>query len=200
MSCSATAVFLDRDGVINRKAPDGRYIATWREMHFLPGVVTALSAVRRAGIEIIVVTNQRGIALGQVRLGDLEELHARMRAHFAQCGVVIAGIYFCPHDISEYCFCRKPKPGMLLQAAKDHALDLRASWMIGDAAGDIEAGRSAGCKTVRIMPLGPPLRNEVQADSQARDLSSAVRKILQYLRRHNQSATLELHVKSFPGA
>lgn len=178
MSCSGTAVFLDRDGVINRKAPDGEYIADWRELRFLLGVVSAVWALHRAQFKIIIVTNQRGIALGKVRQADVEELHMRMRARFARRGVVIAGIYYCPHDISEHCCCRNPKPGMLLQAANDHALDLGACWIIGDAPSDIEAGRNAGCKSVRIMPVDSLWRNEVKADIRARDLSSAVRKIL----------------------
>lgn len=172
------AVFLDRDGVINRKAPEGEYIATWGDMRFLPGAFASVSTLFRAGFQIIVVTNQRGIALGKVRLEDLEEMHRRMRARCSQHGAIITDVYFCPHDISEHCSCRKPKPGMLLQAAEDHALDLSSCWMIGDAASDLEAGRKAGCKTAWILPAAAPQRIDLHADLRAHNLPSAVRKIL----------------------
>src|SRR6266566_10037455 len=87
-----------------------------------------------------------------------------------------------PADISEHCECRKPKPGMLLRAAKEHGLDLSTCWMIGDAASDIEAGKGVGCKTVRILPIGSMGRNGPKADMQATDLSSAVRKVLRSVR------------------
>lgn len=172
------AVFLDRDGVINRKAPEGEYIPRWDEVRFFPDVFEAVSDLYRAGFKIIVITNQRGIALRKVQLEDLEDIHARMKASFGWHGAVIAGIYFCPHDISEKCQCRKPKPGLLMQAARDHALDLRCCWMVGDAASDIEAGRRAGCKTVRIISRLQSGKSEPKADITARDLRSAVRKIL----------------------
>jgi D-glycero-D-manno-heptose 1,7-bisphosphate phosphatase len=175
------AVFLDRDGVINRKAPEGEYIATWADMRFLPGAVASVAALSRAGFQIIVVTNQRGIALGKVRLEDLEEMHRRMKARFSRHGAVVTDVYFCPHDISEDCSCRKPKPGLLLQAAKDHMLDLSSCWMIGDAASDIEAGRKAGCRTAWILRDDSWPRNGPQADLRARNLASAAGKILRVL-------------------
>ena len=172
------AVFLDRDGVINRKAPEGEYIAKWDEMRFLPGTFASVSALSRAGFQIIVVTNQRGVALGKVCLKDLQEMHKRMKAHFSRRSALITDVYFCPHDIWEDCSCRKPKPGLLLQAAEEHALDLPSCWMIGDAASDIEAGRNAGCRTVWILPAEAPQRNDLQADLRAPHLPSAVGKIL----------------------
>ncbi len=177
-----TAIFLDRDGVINRKPAEGQYITKWNAIGFLPGVFRSVSALCQAGFKIIVVTNQRGITLGRVRLEDLEDIHSRMKARFAQHDAMISGIYFCPHDISEHCGCRKPKPGMLLRAAKEHGLDLSTCWMIGDAASDIEAGKGVGCKTVRILPPGSMGRNGPKADIRATDLSSAVRKVLRSVR------------------
>jgi D-glycero-D-manno-heptose 1,7-bisphosphate phosphatase len=177
-----TAIFLDRDGVINRKAPVGGYIPKWDDIQFLPEVFASVSALCRVGFKVIVVTNQRGVALGKIRLVDLKDIHARMKARFAHHGAVLADIYFCPHDISEHCLCRKPKPGMLLRAAQDHALDLSTCWLIGDAASDIEAGKSVGCRTVRISPSGSTRRNEPKPDMRAPDLWSAARKILRSMR------------------
>jgi D-glycero-D-manno-heptose 1,7-bisphosphate phosphatase len=174
------AVFLDRDGVINRKAPEGEYISRWEDMEFCAGVFSAVLDLQRAGFKIIVITNQRGIALGKVRFKDVEDIHSRMKEAFAKHGVEIAGIYFCPHDIPENCQCRKPKPGLLLQAAQEHALDLSRSWMIGDAISDIEAGRNAGCKTVRILSA-TSLETGVTADITAADLASAARKLREKL-------------------
>ena len=175
------AAFLDRDGVINRKAPEGEYIATWDEMRFLPGTFASVAALSRAGFQIIVVTNQRGIALGKVRLEDLEEMHRRMKARFFRHGALVTDVYFCPHDIWEDCSCRKPKPGLLLQAAEDHALDLSSCWMIGDTASDIEAGRNAGCRTAWILPADAQQGNELQTDLRAHNLPCAVGKILRVM-------------------
>jgi D-glycero-D-manno-heptose 1,7-bisphosphate phosphatase len=171
------AAFLDRDGVINRKAPEGEYIPTWREMRFLPGVFSATLHLARAGFEIIVVTNQRGVALGKVLPRDLQDLHARMKTRFAEHGVQIAGIYFCPHDVGENCCCRKPKPGMLIQAAREHALDLASSWMIGDSDSDVQAGLKAGCKTVRITASAQLEPYASRADLVASDLRTAAHAI-----------------------
>jgi D-glycero-D-manno-heptose 1,7-bisphosphate phosphatase len=176
------AIFLDRDGVVNRKVPEGQYIRTWRELLFLPDTFGSVARFSRAGFKIFIITNQRGVALGKVRLEDLEDIHLRIRARFAEHGAVLTDIYFCPHDISDDCICRKPKPGMLLQAAKEHRLDLPACWMIGDAESDIAAGKNTGCKTVKIIPAESVTDTASQADMQARDLSSAARKILRLVR------------------
>jgi histidinol-phosphate phosphatase family protein len=177
------AVFLDRDGVINRKAPEGEYIAAWAEMEFCPGVFAAALRLQEAGFKLIVVTNQRGVALQKVRPEDLADIHSCMKENFASHGVELVGIYFCPHDTSENCSCRKPKPGLLLQAANDHALDLSSSWMVGDAASDIAAGRAAGCKTVRILLSQSTEESDLMADITASDLPDAVQQILEAARR-----------------
>ena len=144
------AIFLDRDGVIIRKAPEGEYVTDWCEVEFLPGSLEAISSFYRFGYKVIIVTNQRGIATGKIQLSKLMEIHARINEVIASCGGDLSGIYYCPHDISEGCPCRKPQPGMLLRAAAEHQLNLSECWMIGDAVTDIAAGKSAGCKTVMI--------------------------------------------------
>jgi len=171
------AAFLDRDGVINRKAPEGEYVTRWEEMVFLPGVAEAIVSFRRAGFLVIVVSNQRCVAKGLLTLRDLDSLNRRMREKLAADGAMLDGVYCCPHDIESACSCRKPAPGLLLEAAATHQIDLKASWMIGDSLSDVEAGRSAGCKTafLRVTSKSPG----VLADLVAPSLLEAVSQILQ---------------------
>lgn len=144
------AVFLDRDGIINRKAPEGDYITSWEDMHLLPDVAESIALFNGARFRVIVVTNQRCVAKGLITLAQLEDLHLRMCNELARLGAVVDAVYYCPHDKQPPCECRKPAPGMLLNAAKEAGIDLAASWMIGDSASDVEAGRAAGCRTVQI--------------------------------------------------
>lgn len=136
--------------MVIRKASDGEYVADWSEVEFLHGSLEAIAAFCQFGHKVIIVTNQRGVATGKIELSNLKEIHSRMIDAVASRGGSISGIYFCPHDISEGCSCRKPKPGMLLQAAAEHRLRLPECWMIGDSETDIAAGKNAGCKTVLI--------------------------------------------------
>ncbi len=122
----------------------------WSEVEFLHGSSDAIAAFCDFGYKVIIVTNQRGVATGKIELSKLNDIHSRMKEVIASRGGSIAGIYFCPHDISELCRCRKPKAGMLLQAAAEHQLRLPDCWMVGDAETDIAAGKSAGCKTALI--------------------------------------------------
>lgn len=147
---SIKAAFLDRDGVINRKAPEGSYVTRWEEMIFLPGVAQAILTLRRAGYRIIVISNQRCVAKGLLTAEDLDALHRRMCETLAAEGAVIDAAYYCPHEKHTSCHCRKPAPGLLLEAASNHQIDLKSSWMIGDSTSDVEAGRSAGCRTVLV--------------------------------------------------
>lgn len=171
------AVFLDRDGVINRKAKPGEYILRWEEMHLLPGVAEGIVGLRQAGFRVMVVTNQRCVAKGLISIAELERLHQRMRDELAGQGAQLDAIYYCPHESQPACSCRKPAPGMLLTAAREHGIDLAASWMIGDSDIDIEAGRRAGCKTARLMESGETDRSE--ADVTATTLTGVIRKMLQ---------------------
>jgi D-glycero-D-manno-heptose 1,7-bisphosphate phosphatase len=170
------AVFLDRDGVINVKAPEGQYIRRWEEFRFLPEVADAIALLNRAGFAVIVVSNQRGVAKGLMTLDALEEIHRRMLAHLSDSKAKIDAVYYCPHSADASCTCRKPAPGMLLQAAKDHSIDLHNSWMVGDSDSDILAGKNAGCRTVRIVRLGAAM--EVPSDFTFRSLTEAVTAIV----------------------
>jgi D-glycero-D-manno-heptose 1,7-bisphosphate phosphatase len=144
------AVFLDRDGVINRKLPEGQYVTRWEELEFLPGVPEAIALLTQAGFCVLTVTNQRCVAKGLLTEDDLESIHERMCLKLAAAGAVITEVYYCPHEKQPPCGCRKPATGMLLRAAREHEIDLQMSWMIGDSDIDVAAGRAAGCRTVWV--------------------------------------------------
>jgi histidinol-phosphate phosphatase family protein len=143
-------VFLDRDGVINKKAPEGDYIKKWNEFKFLPGVKETVRRLNKAGFLVIIITNQRGIAKGLMTEGDLKDIHAKMIEEFKKDGAKIDGIYYCLHDEKDNCNCRKPKIGLFLEAKKDFNIEMSESCLIGDSESDILAGQKAGCKTILL--------------------------------------------------
>jgi D-glycero-D-manno-heptose 1,7-bisphosphate phosphatase len=144
-----SAVFLDRDGVIN---VDNGYVSTWEQFEFLPGVPEALRELQDAGYLLVVVSNQSGIGRGYYSEGDLESLnHAIAKYLGSTVGVTLSRFYHCPHHPTEaegefrrQCDCRKPAPGMIQQAVLDHGIDLKTSLLVGDKDSDIEAGKAAG--------------------------------------------------------
>src|SRR2546423_11405122 len=115
---SGPIAFLDRDGTINRAAAPGEYIESWREFELLPRVPKAIRLLREAGLRVVVVTNQRGIALGRMSAEDVADIHSRMGAELERLGAPIDAVYCCPHEKGS-CDCRKPNPGMLIQAARE---------------------------------------------------------------------------------
>lgn len=142
------AVFLDRDGVINRApAKDGKPYPppSAAELEILPGVAGALEQLKRASFLLIVVTNQPDVARGATTRDVVEKIHTRLVDTLP-----IDRFMVCYHDTADECECRKPRPGMLLACAKDLQIDLARSYMVGDRWRDVEAGRRAGCKTVFI--------------------------------------------------
>ena len=148
---SRKAVFLDRDGTLN---VNFGYVHRRQDWEWIDGAIKALKSLQSAGFELVIVTNQAGIARGYYQPADVEALHDWMRAELAAHGVTLTGIYYCPHhpDFGEtrHCSCRKPQAGMLVQAARDLRLDLRQSWIIGDQLTDAAAGLKAGTKAVVI--------------------------------------------------
>ena len=141
-------VFLDRDGVLNRKLPEGRYITTCSEFQPLPGVPQAIARLNRAGLRVVVVSNQRGIALGLYTADDVRQIHASFQSELQSQGAHIDAFYFCPHD-AQQCDCRKPLPGLFHQARADFPeIAAAASVMIGDSLSDIEFGHRLGMTTV----------------------------------------------------
>lgn len=179
------AAFLDRDGVINHKAPEGQYVTRWEEFHLLPGAIEGIRQLNHAGFEVIVVTNQRCVAKGLLSEAELHILHRRMTEHLAQAGAVIDAIYYCPHALEAVCGCRKPAPGMLLHGARSRGLELAASWIIGDSGSDVQAGKSAGCRTAWLSENGLTTEREAfaSADIVAKSLPEAVAQILEFDRR-----------------
>ena len=144
------AIFLDRDGVINRKLPEDAYVRNPAEFEFLPGVMEALAVMKDLGFLLVVTTNQRGIGRGLMTDGDLEAVHRHMLSELEKHCVALDGVYYCPHDLFEQCGCRKPEPGMILAACNDLRVDLSRSYMVGDSPSDVAAGQRAGTRTVRI--------------------------------------------------
>lgn len=143
------AVFLDRDGVINENRPD--YVKSWAEFTFLPGVFASLRRLAQTELAIVVVSNQSAVNRGLVSETTLEEIHTRMASEITRHGGRIDAIFYCPHRPDENCPCRKPQPGLLLRAAKELDLNLTASYLIGDAISDVEAGLAVGCTTFLVL-------------------------------------------------
>jgi D-glycero-D-manno-heptose 1,7-bisphosphate phosphatase len=154
--------FLDRDGTINQKAPEGDYIKTPSELVLLPGAAEAILRLNDIGITVIVVTNQRGIALGRITEADLEEVHAELSARLEDAaGARIDAFFHCPHDVGQ-CHCRKPETGMFKQAVdRFRWIDFGRSVVIGDSAGDVEAGTARGAETIRLGVDAPDLETAV---------------------------------------
>jgi D-glycero-D-manno-heptose 1,7-bisphosphate phosphatase len=143
--------FLDRDGTINEKAPEGDYVKGPDEVALLPGAATAIRRLNDAGVTVIVVTNQRGVALGRMTEADVIAVNETLRAKLNEAaGARIDAYFYCPHDKGQ-CDCRKPGTGMFRQARERFPwIDFARSAMIGDSLSDVEAGRALGMTTLRI--------------------------------------------------
>lgn len=148
------AVFLDRDGTINL---DKGYFYRPEDFEFEQDSVAAIRLLNQAGYKVFVISNQAGIALGHFTEKQVDELHTWLRAELAKYGAQVDGFYYCPHHakqgIGEYktvCECRKPAPGLLLQAAEEWEIDLEKSYMVGDHNSDVEAGRAAGVTSIFV--------------------------------------------------
>lgn len=141
------AAFFDRD---NTLIIDKVYLNDPEQIVYLPHVFEALWDIQNAGYEIIVVTNQSGIPKGIVQMNNLHEIHRRIRAEFSRHGVNIKGFYFAQFSSSSNHPLRKPNPGMLHEAAKDHDINLLESWMVGDKMSDVEAGHRAGAQSILL--------------------------------------------------
>lgn len=176
------AIFLDRDGTINRYVG---FLRRPEEMELLPGAAEAIRRINASGYLAVVVTNQPVIARGEVTYEGLRQIHDKMETLLGNAGAYLDGLFFCPHhphrgyegEIPELkidCACRKPKPGLLLQAAEEYNIDLTASWMIGDSENDMTAGKAAGCRTVLLAQQAHPCAEDLTAQN----LCEAVGRIL----------------------
>lgn len=148
-NASRPAVFLDRDGTI---IVDAGYLRRADQVCFLAGAGEALAKIKTHGFALVLISNQSGIGRGLITAAEAELVHQAVVARLAEYGVRLDGVFYCPHTPADQCRCRKPSPEMLRQAAKELDLDLTRSFMIGDKASDIEAGKRAGCRTILLVP------------------------------------------------
>lgn len=169
------AVFLDRDGTM---APDVNYCSRPEDFNLFPETARAIRRLNKLGFKVIVITNQSGVARGYFDENTLAKIHEKMTRELSKDGAHIDGIYYCPHHPEDNCACRKPQPGMILQAAKEHNIDLKKSFMVGDSQADIELGKAVSCKTVLIRSLKTDVR--AQPDVAVTNLIDAADKIISW--------------------
>lgn len=170
------AVFLDRDGVINEDRDD--YVKNVRELRVFPRVPELVRTLNDAGYAVFVISNQQGVAKGLIGESDLLAIQDEITRQVEAAGAQVSGFYYCTHLSSQHCSCRKPQPGMILQASQQHGIDLPSSYMVGDSEKDLVAGSAAGCTTVLVL-TGFTQRGDVaglgcQPDYLAEDLAQAV--------------------------
>lgn len=176
-------VFLDRDGVINEKAPEGDYVRRTEDLKMLPGAAAAIARLNRAGLRVLVVSNQRGVALGLYSAEEVRAMETALANLLAAEGAHLDGFYFCPHDEGA-CNCRKPAPGLFHQAKADFPeIEEAESVMIGDSLSDIEFGRGLGMRTVFIEGPAETQRAGAErarklADARAGSLAEAAESLL----------------------
>lgn len=162
------AVFLDRDGVLNRRV-EGGYVTRWTEFQIIPGVPAALSALRALDVWLVIVSNQAGVAKGLLSCEHLAEITCNSLEVFGTAGGIDAA-FFCLHQPSDRCSCRKPQVGLLEQAAEHLNIDFQRSFLVGDSPADVQAGQAMGCRTVYLDCLPDP---SVSASFWARTLGQA---------------------------
>jgi D-glycero-D-manno-heptose 1,7-bisphosphate phosphatase len=197
------AIFLDRDGVICANRAD--HVKSWQEFEFLPGAKKSLAALSQLNLPIIVVTNQAIVNRGLATTGVVEDIHRRMAAEITAAGGRIDRVIYCPHRPEDGCECRKPKPGMLLQAAQEMNLNLAGSYFVGDAASDLVAARQVDCQAFLVLTgrgfqqLIPALQSVGREFILTRNLMSAANHILiSELKSTNKTMSAGIPVKSQP--
>ena len=146
------AIFMDRDGVIieNRE----NYVCKWADVEVYPQALRALASASHSAYKIVIITNQAGIGKGIIPLETATEINQHLVRTIERAGGRVDGLYMCPHTPQDQCECRKPRPGMILQAARALSLDLSRSWMIGDALSDLQAGQAAGVGHIALVRTG----------------------------------------------
>jgi histidinol-phosphate phosphatase family protein len=165
-------LFLDRDGVVTVEG--GGYVAHPHDIRYLPGARGALARLNAAGWQILLYTNQSGVGRGVITPEGLADVHEKLRRDAIEVGATILDVYACPHKPDDNCTCRKPLPGMLVQAAEEHSINLHEAWAAGDTARDITAAAAVGVRTVLLLSghnraydaatFGAPAPNLVCAD------------------------------------
>ena len=142
------AIFLDRDGVINKERKD--YVKSVEEFQIIDNIPKVIKILKEKGFVVIVITNQSAINRGLVTIETLNEIHNHLQKILKDNNTSIDDFYFCPHIPDENCQCRKPNPGMLIKAVQDHDIDMNQSFMIGDSLTDVQAAQKAGCKGILL--------------------------------------------------
>lgn len=174
------AIFLDRDGVINENR--AQYVRTWEQVQLLDSALPALVRLANSAFAVVIVTNQSAIGRGLLSSQMGQHINTQLVAQLVQAGARIDGVYVCPHRPDEGCACRKPRPGMLLQAARELQLDVAKSWMVGDAVTDAQAGLAAGTRALLVRTGRGSEPSAVPAGvTQVADLAAAVDHILSSL-------------------
>lgn len=174
-------IFLDRDGVISRNRDD--YVKCISEFEFLPGALQAIGRLTRAGYRVVVISNQQAVGKGLMSSETLEEIDRKLKKDVAEAGGRIDAAYYCPHLKEENCGCRKPATGMLERAGRDFDVQLSETVLVGDAATDVEAGKSVGCWTIAVLSGKLSASDieilQVRPDIVVENLSAAVDAILE---------------------
>lgn len=169
------AVFLDRDGTM---APDVHYCSRPEDFELFPNTAKAVRLLNEHGFKVIVITNQSGVARGYFTEKTLAEIHEKMKRELAKEGAWVDAIYYCPHHPDDNCDCRKPKPRLILQAAKDLDIDLQRSFVVGDLQMDIALGKAVGCPAILIRDEAVLDSANAEADLIAPDLLEAARVVI----------------------
>ena len=162
-------IFLDRDGVINKEVG---YLHKIEDFIFIDGVFEACLSFKKLGYQIIIISNQSGIARGYFTLFDYEKLTKWMLNQFSKKNISILDVFFCPHGPKSKCSCRKPKPGMLIDARNKYNIDLEKSWMIGDKETDIESANLAGISNTILLRSGHIIN---ESDSKAKHIIDSIK-------------------------
>ena len=175
-------ILIDRDGVINNKAPSGEYIAKWENFTFVKDTYDAMKYLAKEGFKFIVITNQAGVARGMVKFDELDRIHKNMVDEFKKGDIEILDVYICEHHWDQGCFCRKPSPGMLFQASKEHSFRLDQTVFIGDDTRDCQASENAGCSSIFIGKVNElkNLERKEQPIYSSTSLSGAINVIIDF--------------------
>jgi D-glycero-D-manno-heptose 1,7-bisphosphate phosphatase len=178
------AVFLDRDGVINRYPGDTRYVTSWKEFCFLPGVRKALAQLTKHGYKIFVISNQAGVGKGLYSKDDLQFLTTRMLQEIKRTGGNIEKVYYCTHRKEINCSCRKPKIGMITRIRKRYPINIAHTYFLGDTIRDVRTAHAAGCKSILLLSGKEKFKNRKSWDAKPdlvfRNLKEAASFIIQH--------------------
>ncbi len=170
------AVFLDRDGTVNVGVPTYERVSSVDKVQLLPNTLEALKQLAKMDYLVFFVTNQAGLAEGLITQAQFDEINTKVLELISSTGIQIAGTYVCPHGEDQVCDCRKPKPKLLLDAAKEHGINLKESWMIGDRPSDVMTGINAGTRAI-LVKTGVPTVESPEATCTAPSLLEAVQYI-----------------------